>query len=40
MQKIRLFHYLALEIFDLKIMQSDRSRAFWVISQEPEFPQI
>ena len=40
MQKVRLFHHVALEIFDLKILQSDWSKAFWTIYQEPEFPQI
>ena len=34
-KKIRLLHYFALEIFDLKIQQSDWPRAFWVIYQEP-----
>ena len=28
------------DIFDLKIPQSDGPRAFWVIYQEPECPQI
>ena len=40
MQKIRLFHHFALEMFDLKIPKSNWTQAFWVISQELEFPQI
>ena len=40
MQKVRLFHHFALEIFDLKIRQSDWPRAFWAISEEPEFTLI
>ena len=40
MQKIRLFYHFAIEIFDLKIPQSDWPRPFWAISQEPEIPRI
>ena len=28
------------KIVDLKIMQSDWPRAFWIISQEPDFTQV
>ena len=40
MQKIRLFHHFALEIFALKILQSDWLRGFRAISHEPKCPQI
>ena len=40
MQKIRLFHHFALEMFDLEIPKSNWTQAFWVISQELQFPQI
>ena len=39
-QKVKLFHHFALEIFDLKIPQSDWSRAFRFIYQETEFLEI
>ena len=28
------------DLVDLKILQSDWQRAFWRISQEPDYPQI
>ena len=41
MQKIDLFHHFVLEIIvNLKILQSDWLRAFWPLSQEPEFSQV
>ena len=40
MQQIKLFHHFALEMFDLKILQSDWPRVSWAISQKPEFLQV
>ena len=40
MQKIRLFHHFILEIVDLKILQPDWPRAFWPLSQEPDFSKV
>ena len=34
MQKIRLFRHFVPDMVDLIILLSDRSRAFWLISQE------
>ena len=38
--QFRLFHLCVLELVNLKIMQSDWPRAFWHISQEPDFSQV
>ena len=40
MRKIRLFHHCSRDIVNLKILQSDWLRAFWHISQEPDFSQV
>ena len=40
MQKSRLFLSCSTDLVDLKILRSDWSRAFWPISEEPEFYQI
>ena len=37
MQKIRLFRHFVPDMVDLKILLSDRSRAFWLISQELDY---